>query len=410
VAATIRNAPSVLSRSLLILLGEGVHFKVVSNINMLDKINQGKFGLSQMGKFITIYPQSDMQAVKLARVLDKALREFEGPLILSDRPLRKGSLVHYRYGSFREDGGISYIIDPSGRKIKDKRDIYFNPPSWVKDPFVKKKQKDQKRKDSFLRGKFLILGCLYQGPGGGVYRALDLRGRKPHFVIIKEARKHAVEDSWGRDARERLKHEESILKKLSGVNSVPRVYELFNFEENLYLVMEYLSGESLEHLIRRKQSNNRFISEKEIRRLGIKICEAIEPIHKMKIVIRDLKPFHIRLTKGRIYIIDFETAYDLKDKNMPFLGLSRGFSSPQLARGYLPSFQDDIFSLGSILYYMITNMNPAIMPIKRGPRGIIKYNQSVSRKMKEIILTALHTEPSKRFRTISELKEALEDE
>lgn len=123
---------------------------------------------------------------------------------------------------------------------------------------------------------------------------------------------------------------------------------------------------------------------------------------------RDLKPFHIKLHPEGIRILDFEIAYDITQKKaVPYSGISRGFSSPQLVKGYPPSVADDVFSIGSVLYYMLTNINPALAPIKKGPRGILKYNPKVSRKMKEIVLTALHSDLQRRFGSVFELKEAL---
>lgn len=400
ISATLLSAPVVLKRCLPCLLRKEVHFKIVPNIFKLDKLNQGKFGLPQMGKFITVYPKSDGHALRLAELLHKATRGLKGPLILSDRPFRKDSLVHYRYGSFTEEA--------AGKKIKDERLIYFNPPDWVTDPFIKNKSADfQKSKSNLFGGRFLILSCLYQGAGGGVYRALDLGLKKPRQVILKEARKHAVEDLLGRDARKRLRHEALILKKLSDLKSVPTFYKLFQLDGNLYLAREYFAGKSLEHIMADQFKKKKFIPESEIKEFGIKLCEAIEPIHLRGIILRDLKPFHIIISSKGVRIIDFETAYNKTKREIPFTGLSKGFSSPQLAQGWPPSVTDDIYSLGSVLYYMLTNTNPALAPIKRGPRAIYKYNPKVSKKMREVVLTTLHSDLTKRFNSVRELKKAL---
>lgn len=412
ISATILSAPVVLKCCLPLLLKEKVHFKIVPNISKLDKLNQGKFGLSQMGKFITVYPRSDEHALKLAKLLDKATRGFEAPLILSDRPFRKDSLVHYRYGSFLTDkkfnSKYSYIRNHSGKKIKDKRVIYYNPPNWVTNPFVDNAHNiSQKPKSKLFGGKFIILGCLYQGAGGGVYRALDLGFKKPRQVILKEARKHAVEDLLGRDARKRLKNEVLILKKLSDLKSVPTFYKLLSLDGSLYLSMEYFPGKSLEHIMADQCKKRKFIPKDEIKNFGIKLCEIVDFIHSKGVVLRDFKPFHIIISSAGIRIIDFETAYDMKREDIPFTGLSKGFSSPQLAQGHPPSVTDDIYSIGSVLYYMLTNINPATAPIKKGPRAILKYNPRVSKRMREVVLTTLHSDFAKRFKSVAELKDAL---
>lgn len=284
ISATLLLAPVVLKRCLPLLLKEKMHFKIVSTISLLNKINQGKFGLSQMGKFITVYPKSDKHAVKLAKLLDSVAKGLEGPIILSDRSFRTNSLVHYRYGSFlvSKDSTIGnfYIIGPSGKKIEDKRGIYYNPPDWVVDPFASvSRDATQQQEPRLFGSKFLILACLYQGAGGGVYRALDLKSsEKPQQVVLKEARKHAAEDLLGRDARKRLEHEASILKKLSGLKPAPKFYELFGVDENLYLSMEYILGRSLEHFMKDQCKKKKFIPERTVKNFGIKLCEAVQPI------------------------------------------------------------------------------------------------------------------------------------
>src|SRR5919202_1673122 len=110
VSADPTTAEAVLHRALPVLLAEDASFKVVSSVSQLGVLNNGGGGVSQIGKFITVYPKNDAQAVRLAVALDEATRGLRGPAIPSDRPLTPGSLVHYRYGGF----GTKLIQAPSG--------------------------------------------------------------------------------------------------------------------------------------------------------------------------------------------------------------------------------------------------------------------------------------------------------
>ena len=103
VSAGKASLEDVLERSLPILLAERASFKVIASIAQLDDLNQGLAGITQVGKCITIYPNDDIQAVSLAVALDVATSGLRGPAILSDRPLRPGSLIHYRYGCFSHE-------------------------------------------------------------------------------------------------------------------------------------------------------------------------------------------------------------------------------------------------------------------------------------------------------------------
>jgi hypothetical protein len=126
-----------------VLLGEDADFKVIASLRRLAELNEGRGGLSQVGKFITVYPNDDAQAVRLACALDAATRGLPGPDIPSDRPLRPRSLVHYRYGGF---GGrhlrtplgeiMPALATPEGTLVPDRRLSGYHVPSWVVDPFV----------------------------------------------------------------------------------------------------------------------------------------------------------------------------------------------------------------------------------------------------------------------------------
>src|SRR2546421_227703 len=92
VSATSLSAQDVLQSVLPPLLDERVTFKVAQSPDVLELLNRGSVGLSQVGKFITVYPSDDVQAVRLAVRLDQATRGLRGPAVPSDRRLRPGSV------------------------------------------------------------------------------------------------------------------------------------------------------------------------------------------------------------------------------------------------------------------------------------------------------------------------------
>src|SRR5439155_19665334 len=103
----------ILERCLPALLEAGAAFKVASSLVMLDCLNHGDLGLSQVGKFITVYPNEDVHAVELARVLRAATRGLRGPAARCDRRSTTDSPVHYRYGSF----GHEFVQTPLGAVV-----------------------------------------------------------------------------------------------------------------------------------------------------------------------------------------------------------------------------------------------------------------------------------------------------
>lgn len=136
VSATMLSAGEVLKRVLPLLLAETTAFKVAATPRQIGVLNSGGGGLSQVGKFITIYPKDDEQAVRLAVGLHDATAGLRGPAVPSDRPLRKGSLVYYRYGGFLHLGTHDVLGDvrmairtPSGELVPDERLSVYSPRS-----------------------------------------------------------------------------------------------------------------------------------------------------------------------------------------------------------------------------------------------------------------------------------------
>ena len=118
----------MLRRALPVLLAQAASFKVASSMRMLADLNRGDGGRSQFGKFITVYPTGDANAVRLAVALGEATRGLGGPTIPSDLSLAPGSLVHYRYGGFNTPliqtplgEVLPALATPDGKLVPDRR-------------------------------------------------------------------------------------------------------------------------------------------------------------------------------------------------------------------------------------------------------------------------------------------------
>ena len=242
VSADVVSAKEVLHRSLPTLLAEDVAFKVVSSIPRLGALNDGRAGLDQVGKFITVYPKHDAQAVRLAIALDEATRGLSGPLVPSDRPLRPGSLIHYRYGSFATrfvqlpSGEITPAIkDPDGKLIPDRRGPASGPPSWAPDPFVAAGVAAEPDTPKIMIGeRYLIVGTPYRSPAGAV-----------HFALDTEASRRCVLKRRRRDASHYLQNEAKILARLALDERFPEAYGLVDDAGDHFLAMEEVEGETL---------------------------------------------------------------------------------------------------------------------------------------------------------------------
>jgi hypothetical protein len=381
VSANVLTANEVLEKVGPFLHSRGVLFKAPGSLQELDRINCGVFyGYSQVGKFITVYPRSDDEAISLARRLQKLTLGISAPVIPFDTRYREGSCVYYRYGAFsplnieHPDGLLSPAIrDLEGNLVPDLRES-SEKLAWVVDPFVDKRPARKKMiSDSPLKTTFRAFRALSQRGKGGVYQAIDLSATPPRLCILKEGRPGG-EVSWdGRDGRWRVRNEEMALGRLqsSGI-AVPRIYSSFEAEGHYYLVTEFIGGDSLQALLRKRR---RRLSIAQALRLGIKLSLLISQVHAAGWVWRDCKPANLIVTKrGELRPLDFEGACPI-DRPDPFIWSTPDFTPPECEEDDPGQSRapEDLYALGLIIYFLITARLPqpyCPVPMQKLRRGV----------------------------------------
>jgi hypothetical protein len=365
VSATILSAAEVFSRVRPILRKYDVLFKVPARPELLTSLNAGLSAFSQVGKFLTVYPRSTIEAKTLARELHLATRGLPGPRIPFDVRYRRNSLVHYRYGSFRRSaknsGGVIRL--PSGNSRPDKRGPGQAVPAWLNDPFQKPRSKSARPRGP-IGLELLAYKVRTQRGKGGVYEALDLSVSPPRRVILKEGRRHGETDSHGEDGYARIKQEARVLRSLraAGVR-VPRIFREFVQEGNRYLVLERVAGRPL-------IPPSRLQPKKFSWARAEKILKELEPIlrriHRAGWVWRDCKPLHVVGRRDQLCLIDFEGACETSRTNVPPWG-STNYSPTQLA-SRRAGFGEDDYALGVIAFQFGTGKFP---PATRRGRAAI---------------------------------------
>ena len=350
----------------------GVLFKAPSSLQELNRINCGLFyGYSQVGKFITIYPKNDQEAVWLAQRLHKLTFGISAPAVPFDRQFRAGSPVYYRYGAFsplemeNPDGTrVLAIKDPEGKLIPDRRDAAASP-VWAPDPFaIKQMQRKAETVDSPLKTTFRAFNALSRRGKGGVYQAVDLSISPPRLCILKEGRAGG-EVSWdGRDGNWRVRNEKYVLDELHRASiAVPRIYASFEVEGNYYLAMELIEGEDLQSLLRKRR---RRLAIVQALRYGIQLSLLISRIHAAGWVWRDCKLANLIVTKrDELRPLDFEGACPV-DYPDPVAWNTPDFAPPE-SKDEEPlqsRAPEDFYALGAMIYLLITGKLPqAPLPI-----------------------------------------------
>jgi serine/threonine protein kinase len=344
-----------LGRVLDVLSRTPVHFKVLASTELLIELNGGNFGLSQIGKFITVYPPSPAAAVRLADFLDAATVGCVGPAVTSDRRLRANSVVYYRYGAFQTRpvmtpmGRCEPIIkNPGGGWYSLSAKTFYTAPAWKRSPF------DAAVSCAAITPlpiDYTPIRLLAESARGGTYLALDTK--RLRRCVVKEARSYVAADANGCDARHRLEHEHVILRRIAALGVAPQPYAFESRPECAYLVMQDVAAPTLQSRLIGDITRFGVPTRKKFAAQAIALAQAITNLHTHALAHRDLKPTNI-LCVGRAYkLLDFELA--LSAGETPRWGTGTpGYMSPQQACGASADLRDDVYSLGAVLFFLAT--------------------------------------------------------
>lgn len=264
-------------------------------------------------------------------------------------------------------------------------------------------------------GKYKITGELGKGAMGIVYKALDPDINRE--VAIKLIRSDtAYEDSEKEEAHRRFIREAQSAGNLDHPNIIT-IYEVGKEDNQTYIVMQYVVGESLKEAI----SAGKRYSPAEVIDLMSCLCDALEFAHQNKIVHRDIKPGNILLDKqGRPYLVDFGVAR-MEMSTMTQSGTIVGtpsYMSPEQIQGARVDARADIFSLGVIIYEMLTGKRPfegdhittiVYKIMNEEPANIREMKRDLPEGFENIIQKALAKDPNNRYQSCKELASDLKN-
>jgi hypothetical protein len=362
-SATVLSAEEVFGCVYPILRNRDALFKVPCRLEFLKSLNSGYPDFSQVGKFLTVYPRNDAEAVCLAQELHAATRGLSGPAIPFDVRYRKNSLVFYRYGSFSassQNGTKAVVFDPQGRPHRDMRDRSHAVPKWARDPFNRRRENPTRpRVPNSIGVDLLPLRALAQRGKGGVYQAVDLSVSPPRLVIIKEGRRCGETDWLGQDGFLRVTREGCLLRELRQRGlPVPEPLREFTERNNRYLVLEKIAGRPL---LPRNRLQPATTSWRRAMSLLRQLQPLLDAIHEHGYVWRDCKPEHILVCRGKPWLIDFEGACRISEAGVLPWG-SHPYLPPIYRKQFAarrPGTLEDDYALGVILFQFLSGKFPA---------------------------------------------------
>ncbi|MFC2160968.1 protein kinase [Acidobacteriota bacterium] len=263
---------------------------------------------------------------------------------------------------------------------------------------------------SIFAGRYQIIEELGRGGMGKVYKVLDKE------VNVKVALK-LIKPEIAADMKtiERFRNELKIARDITHKN-VCRMYDLNREKDSYYITMEYVSGGDLKNLIRR----TKHLPVGTALSLAIQICEGLEEAHTLGNVHRDLKPNNIMIDEnGDARIMDFGIARTVKDKGITGTGVMIGtpeYMSPEQVEAKEVDQRADIYSLGVILYEMVTGRVPfdgdtalsiAMKHKGESPKNPKEYNVQIPGVLCHLILKCLEKDKEKRYQSAGEMRAEL---
>lgn len=257
-----------------------------------------------------------------------------------------------------------------------------------------------------LNNRYEILEKIGNGGMATVYKA------KCHvlnrYVAIKILKDEFTTDS------EFIKKFNTEAQSAAGLAhpNIVQIYDVCNEDNLYYIVMELIQGKTLKEII----TEDGILSWKWSVNIAIQIASALETAHKNNIIHRDIKPHNIIITEdGIAKVTDFGIAKAVSNSTITAFGTTIGsvhYFSPEHARGGFTDAKSDIYSLGIVMYEMLTGRVPfdadtpvsvALKQVQEEPVDPMNYNENIPISVNRIILKAMQKDPNLRYQNATEM-------
>ena len=439
VSATPLSAPLVLAQTADVLASHRVPFKFAGTLARVAELCSRRTDRGSGGKFITVYPDGPYDQLRaLADELHLATEGLPGPGILSDRPYRPGSLVHYRFGAFHgvpmlgnEASYEAMLMAPDGSLDRDRREAWFCPPPWApRDPFTGQRPESPRPEGAAARpvrldDRYVVREVVRHAFTGGVYRATDERDGAG--VIVKQARPHTGATATGEDVRDARRHEAAMLERFASSGRTPRPVGLFEQQGDVFLVQEAIAGVTLRHWVAENLTYDEDggewgLSVALAERLALGLVDLVELVHREGFVLRDLNPNNVMVTDDHeLRLIDLELLAHPGERVVH--AHTPGYAAPEQAGArsgdLCPDLTADLYGLGATLLYLVTGVDPLLAPDDPPARpyrqqlaDLLEHlcrDNPTAHRFAPLVLALLHEQPEQRPR-LAEVRSALTGE
>ncbi len=245
-------------------------------------------------------------------------------------------------------------------------------------------------------GHLRLLERIGRGSFGEVYRAWDTR------LDREVALKLLPVDAPGKRATSSIIHEGRLLARVRHPNVVT-IYDAERIEGRVGLWMEFVRGKTLEQLI----DQGDIFSAAEAVEIGVELCGAVTAVHDAGLLHRDIKAANVmRAEDGRIVLMDFGTGWELADGSDAGLAGTPLYLAPELLSGGEPTVRSDIYSVGVLLYHLLTRSYPVparsvselrMAHERRETRSLRTARPDLAPKLAGVVDRAIDPQPARRY-------------
>lgn len=259
-----------------------------------------------------------------------------------------------------------------------------------------------------LRGRYQIRKIIGQGGSGSIYLADDLRLTGRLCALKEVEHDRSLTGDLLKEARDQFLQEATVLARLDHPN-LPKVSDFFSVSSRDYLVMDYVPGEDLRALMLEAKRNEHFLSEVEVLNWIGQLADALIYLHEQNtpILHRDIKPSNLKLTpSGLLKLVDFglvKVAVPGEITITIVQGQGTALYTPLEQYGGDSGHTDvrsDIYAMGSTMYHLLTNTNPADARTRfLSPKALVpprSINPELSNRTEKAILWAINLHPDER--------------
>ncbi len=302
--------------------------------------------------------------------------------------------------------------NPSDSKFCKECATPFPSPEDIKVTETMEAAQEELTTGSTFAERYQIIEELGKGGMGKVYRVLDKKLKEE--IALKLIKPEIASD---KKTVERFSNELKIARKI-GHKNVARMFDLNEEQGTHYITMEYVRGEDLKKLIRKIGQ----LSAGQAIPIAKQICEGLGEAQRLGVVHRDLKPQNVMVDEdGNARIMDFGIARSLESKGITGAGVMIGtpeYMSPEQVEGKEAGQSSDIYSLGVILYEMVTGRVPfeGDTPFSIGvkhkseiPKDPKELNAQIPKDLSSVIMRCLEKDKEKRYQSAGEVRSELEN-